>query len=174
MPYAAAVLSFKFSLIWVIVYLCAKWVKDEQRIQQHLFALPLYWCKWRCKVKGKGKLYTLGQVVGLYTQHWLITDINRLINSSEIVIRSQAFCLCYSKSKESKKAEIRSVCFCASVYKHTKTYPTEEVEGRHKYHRESLLVFLLLSNHKPVIYLPYFGCNQSMCAVQLRHKTSFK
>lgn len=46
----------------------------------HVFALPLYRCKWWCKVKGKGKLCTLGQVVSLYMQHWLITDINSLIN----------------------------------------------------------------------------------------------
>lgn len=46
----------------------------------HVFALPLYWCKWWCKVKGKSKLWTLGQVVSLYMQHWLITDINSLIN----------------------------------------------------------------------------------------------
>ena len=46
----------------------------------HVFALALYRCKWWCKVKGKGKLYTLGQVVSLYRQHWLITDINSLIN----------------------------------------------------------------------------------------------
>lgn len=123
-PNALCCSSLKFHVLTHLGY-CISLCKMSEGWTENtaVSALPLYWCKWQCKVKGKGKLYTLGQVVGLHAQHWLITDINSLINSSEIIIRSQAFCLCYNKSKKSKKTEIRSVCFCVSVYKHTKTYP---------------------------------------------------
>lgn len=80
-------LLFYFSFIFLLTTdfgchmpLCKMSEGWTENTAAHVFVLPLYWCKWWCKVKGKGKLCTLGQVVSLYMQHWLITDINSLIN----------------------------------------------------------------------------------------------
>lgn len=63
-------------------------------------------------------------------------------------------------------AEIRFVCFCMSVYTYTKYIPTAQAEGRNKYQPVGF-PYVIKSENKPVTYFLYFGCNQTMCAVQL-------